>query len=141
MSDKAELERRNAVEWVSKRALAALWCGQDRADCLLWLAAKCGVDIKNIVLAACACARLTLPYIQGEEKEDLIFKLGIMEDWCRNEALEEENSTAKEGVEQIKYWAILTVEAASQTVGLRATADAVRSAITAEMIEQAWRKK
>jgi hypothetical protein len=36
---------------------------------MLWWAAKRGVRRQDLVLAACACARLALPYAQGDEAE------------------------------------------------------------------------
>lgn len=42
------------------------WYACPRGDWLLWLALKLGVEHRVVVLAACACARLALPFSEDE---------------------------------------------------------------------------
>ena len=131
MSFGTELEKMDAcgsgVDWAGDRSLAEIWRDCERGDWMLWLAARIGVDRKQIVLAACACARLNLSAVPaGEERPRMAIE--TTERWCRGEATDEEVRAATDAA-----WAALAAWAA--------TADAVRSVITVEMVEQAWRKE
>src|ERR1700678_1043371 len=52
----------DSLVWLGDRDLSAMWRECERGDWLLWYCARAGVERKLIVLAACACARLALPY-------------------------------------------------------------------------------
>ena len=60
-----------ALEWLQERDAATAWSECPRGDWLLWWAAKVGVERKVVVLAACACARLALPYVAAGELRPL----------------------------------------------------------------------
>ena len=61
------------------------WDACERADWLLWLAAKANVDRKALVMASCACARLALKYVPAWESRPLA-AIEMAERWCRGEA-------------------------------------------------------
>ncbi|AUX33312.1 uncharacterized protein SOCE836_054680 [Sorangium cellulosum] len=71
LSLEAELLRLGACEegraWARGKALAEAWGTCARGDWLMWLAVRVGVDRRRIVLAACACARLTLEHAFDDE--------------------------------------------------------------------------
>jgi hypothetical protein len=59
-----------ARAWVESLALPdawyaprAAWIACERANWLLWIAARAGVDQKLLVLTACACARTSLLFV------------------------------------------------------------------------------
>lgn len=60
----------DATEWLGDRDLATAWRECPRGDWMLWLAASMP-DRKPVVRAACACARLALPYVQAGEMRPL----------------------------------------------------------------------
>lgn len=61
-----------AVAWVGSRDLATAWRECERADWMLWLAARLNVSRQQIVLAACACAETALKYVyEGEDRPRL----------------------------------------------------------------------
>ena len=58
-----------ARDWAKGKTLEQIWITCERADWLLWLIGKmCGKkgwpDRKAIVLVACDCAELALPYVE-----------------------------------------------------------------------------
>ncbi len=64
------------IVWVGERNLAAAWGECERADWMLWLcgrmAGKAGWPTKQqVVLAACACARLALRFVPAGEPRPL----------------------------------------------------------------------
>jgi hypothetical protein len=73
-----------AVEWSKGKTLAEAWTQCERADWMLWLAAK-RMPRKRVVLAACACARTALKRIPvGEERPAKAIETA--ERWARGEA-------------------------------------------------------
>ena len=75
-----------AIEWAGAyMSLRAAWDACERADWLLWYAARRGVDRKFIVLAACACARTALPYVQAGDDRPRI-AIETTEAWTRGDA-------------------------------------------------------
>ena len=73
-----------AVEWSKGKTLAEAWKTCERADWMLWLAAK-RVPRKQLVLAACACARTALQYVPKGETRPLV-AIETAEKWTRGEA-------------------------------------------------------
>ena len=76
----------SAREWAATRTSAeAVWTECERGDWLLWLAARAGVDRREVVLAACAVARTALQYVRaGEERPRIAIETA--ERWARGEA-------------------------------------------------------
>ena len=75
-----------AIEWAGTySSLQDAWDACERADWLLWYAARRGADRKAIVLAACACARTALPHIPpGEDRPRIAIE--TTEAWARGDA-------------------------------------------------------
>ena len=79
-----------AREWAKPYAtLEAAWAACPRADWMLWLAAKGIGEIgspahRQLVLAACDCARHALPHVRRGEKRPLA-AIEIAERWARDE--------------------------------------------------------
>lgn len=89
------LRRARASDDVSRgMSLCRAWVTCKRGDGLLRLAAILGVDLKIIVMAACACARLASVYVpKGEDRPRQVIETG--EAWCRGEvSLERVRSAA-----------------------------------------------
>jgi hypothetical protein len=60
-----------AVDWTRehpKLTPARLWATCQRADWMLWLAGRAGIDRKLLVLAACDCAETALKYVPRDEQ-------------------------------------------------------------------------
>lgn len=76
-----------AMAWATetKGSPQSLWDACERADWLLWLAARVGADRKLVVLAACACARTALPHVRAGELRPLR-AIETAEAWARGEA-------------------------------------------------------
>ena len=74
-----------AREWAGERTPEQAWHDCERGDWLLWLAARLDIDRKPLVLAACACARLALPYVPAGEQRPLA-AIETAERWTRGEA-------------------------------------------------------
>jgi hypothetical protein len=62
---------------------------------MFWIAAKLGVDRRLIVLAACDCARLALPYVPVSEERPRL-AIETAEAWTLGEATLEEARTARD---------------------------------------------
>ncbi len=58
---------KEAYKWVGKKTLTEAWATCERGDWMLWYAAKVNIDRKSLMKAACACARLALPYLPSDE--------------------------------------------------------------------------
>ena len=76
-----------AVEWVGDKSPAVAWKTCKRGDWMLWLCGKLsgepgGKGRKKLVLAACACARLSLKYVRKGEKRPLK-AIQTAEAWAR----------------------------------------------------------
>ena len=61
-----------------------LWDDCGRGDWMLWLITRTQHDRKQLVLAACACARLSLKYVPAGEDRPRI-AIETAEKWARNE--------------------------------------------------------
>lgn len=80
-----------AIEWARTQPdPQTLWNNCERGDWMLWLVGKLGGGArtksrKTLVLAACECARLSLPYVKkGEERP--LKAIETAEAWIRGEA-------------------------------------------------------
>jgi hypothetical protein len=78
-----------AVAWAkSYDSFAAAWADCPRGDWMLWIAAEVAVpnsdEHRAVVLAACACARLTLKHVERGEKRPL-HAIETAERWARQE--------------------------------------------------------
>ena len=80
-----------AVEWAEQfKNIQEAWDNCERGDWMLWLVGKQAVGSrtksrKKLVLAACECARLALPYIEKGEKRPQK-AIQTAEKWTRGEA-------------------------------------------------------
>jgi hypothetical protein len=85
-----------AVEWVkrTKGTPAQLWAKCPDATWSLWLAGRAEVGRKAVVLAACDCARLALPYTTDPR---VLACIKTTEAWCRGEATIEQVRQAQRG--------------------------------------------
>ena len=126
---------REAVVWLGERDLATAWAECERADFMLWYAAK-RCDRKAVVLAACACARTALKYIpEGEERPRLAIETA--EAWTRGEATIEQVRAAADAAYAYAYdaaaaaYAYASAAAASAAADDRAYGDAARDAAAA----------
>ena len=79
-----------ALTWARNQPSATVaWRNCKRGDWMLWLLGKLSGDPdsdsrKKLVLAACACARLALPYVKkGEERPRIAIKTA--EAWVKGE--------------------------------------------------------
>jgi hypothetical protein len=61
------------------------WAACHRGDWMLWIASRLVTDRKPVVMAACACARLSLKYVPASELRPLRC-IEKTEAWCRGEA-------------------------------------------------------
>src|SRR3972149_5439200 len=77
---------KKAVDWAGKRRVgAAAWRACPRADWMLWIAVRLGVDRRRVTLAACACARTVLRHVPSGEQRPRI-AIETAERWARGEA-------------------------------------------------------
>jgi len=80
----------DAVEWASQyKTPEKAWINCKRGDWMLWLLGKLagepGSDSrKPLVLAACECARLSLPYVKKGDKRPLK-AMEVAEQWAKGE--------------------------------------------------------
>jgi hypothetical protein len=86
---------KDAVEYAKGfETFAEAWNKCERGDWMLWIAAKVTYDRKQLVRAACECARLALPYVKKGELRPLR-AIEIAEAWTKGEAtLEDVHSAA-----------------------------------------------
>jgi hypothetical protein len=80
----------DGLEWLKAQpSMSAAWKNCERGDWMLWLLGKLAgppesASRKKLVLAACACARLSLKYVaEGEESPRLAIETA--ENWARGE--------------------------------------------------------
>ena len=86
----------DALQWIKDNGfesdLNAAWQKCPRADWMLWLAAKRNTDRKIIVLAACDCARLALPFTKDPR---VLACIETTERWTRGEVNLDELRTGR----------------------------------------------
>jgi len=93
----------DAREWAKGKSLAEIWAQCGRADWLLWLIGrmegkKGWPDRKAIVLVACDCAELALPYVKaGEDRPRIAIETARA--WVRGEASIEEVRKARDAAD------------------------------------------
>lgn len=77
-----------AVAWVRRYdgSPSQMWAKCNRADWMLWLAAKADVDRKTIVTIACLCARRALKYVKQGDKRPLV-AIKTAEAWVAGKAM------------------------------------------------------
>lgn len=75
-----------AREWAKPyKTLSDAWAACERGDWMLWLAAQAGLcSRQELVLAACACARLALPHVPDGEVRPLR-AIETAEAWARGD--------------------------------------------------------
>jgi len=87
-----------SIEWArGRRVDGRAWRACRRADWLLWIAVRVGVDRRAIVLAACACARTSLRFVPKSERRPLV-AIQTAERWARGRATIEEVRAADAAV-------------------------------------------
>ena len=83
-----------ARDWSAGKTLEQAWAECPRGDWMLWLAGHLDIDRKVLVRAACACARLALPFVPADETRPLK-AIEAAEAWTRGEATIEDVRAAR----------------------------------------------
>jgi len=114
----------DAVKWArGYDSLDTAWAACERADWMLWLAARVceerGSEAhKRLVLAACACARTALQCVpDGEDRPRIAIETA--ERWARGEATDEELSAAEAAAEVDAWDAAWAAARAASDAALR----------------------
>ncbi len=116
-----------ATNWIDTQADCVTgWKNCERGDWMLWLLARTGQDHKQIVLAACKCARLALKYTSDERVVNCI---SATEKWAYGDA-----SVSLENVKQSRIAAADAADAAYAA----ATATAAAAAYAAYAADAAY---
>ena len=127
-----------ARDWAKGKTLEQIWITCERADWLLWLIGKmCGKkgwpDRKAIVLVACDCAELALPYVEiGDNRPRCAIETARK--WVRGDAtIDEVKIAANAAANAAAYAAAYAAYAAAYVAyaAAYAAADAARSAVDA----------
>jgi hypothetical protein len=125
-----------AVDWCQDyEGLEAAWLACERADWMLWLIGKTikdGDAQKPLVLVACECARLALPYVpEGEDRP--LKAIETAEAWARGDSSATIGmiETAAGAAAETAAWAAETAagaaaETAARAAGQKQCADIVR---------------
>lgn len=104
-----------AVVWAKDYdSLDKAWQKCQRGDWMLWLIGKTITNDANkklLVLVACECARLALPYVSKGESRSLK-AIETTEAWARGEATIEEVRTAADAAHAVAYAAWAAADAA-----------------------------
>lgn len=126
-----------ALEWLlTQPDLAIAWDACDRADWMLWLAARvCPRPV--IVLAACDCAETSLLYLKDEGLRAAQQALETTRRWARGEAtIEEVRSAARSASSASAAAAVYAADCAARKKALRSMSDLVRQHIPASVIKE-----
>jgi len=91
MSFKEELQGKracgDALSWVGSRSLEQAWNECERLDWMFWLLRRVTVDRKLLVLAACDCAELALPYCKNQKTLQAAMRcIHVTREWCEDRA-------------------------------------------------------
>lgn len=118
--------------WVrqGKHDLASAWLECKRADWMLWLAVRLGLDHKQIVRAACACARIGLKYTDDPRVAACI---ETTLRWCDGTASIEEVNDAASAANRAEASARYVVWAATNATW--AAQDAAASAMNIDHVD------
>lgn len=120
----------DAVEWLTSQPdPETAWAVCERADWMLWLAARLDIDRPTLVRAACDCARTTLKYVPtGEDRPRLVIEAA--ERWA-DDPSEENHKAVRDAADYADYVAhadahaaCAAVYAAAYDVAFAATYDA-----------------
>jgi hypothetical protein len=120
--------------WLGRRRSAPkAWKECRRGDWMLWLLARRGADRKQLVMAACECARLSLHHVPaGEDRPRKAIETA--EAWCRGEAsLEEVRAAADAAYAAAAAAYAAAAAAAADAAAADAAADAADAAADARM--------
>lgn len=118
--------------------LATAWNNCARADWMLWLAAKIGVDQKLVVLVACDCAETALAHTNnGDVWTAALFTLHVTREWCAGRA----NLEDARAVQPAAYAAYVAACASADVAACAAAAAVGAAADAAEAAGAAARKK
>ena len=74
-----------AQTWYNGQDSETAWAVCERGDWMLWIAGKLDVDRKLLVMAACDCAELALPYA-GKHHEAVQNCIAVTRRWCDGQA-------------------------------------------------------
>ena len=119
-----------ALEWLEQRNSDEMWEHCERPDWLLWWAAR-HVPRKELVLVACQCARLALPYVDAGEIRP-IKAIETAEAWTRGEVELEEVKGAANAAYYAANAAYYAARAAADDAHAAALAAANAAARTAD---------
>ena len=134
-----------ALAWIERTPgrTNALWELCPRGDWMLWLASQAGVDLRRIVLAACACVRPALVHVPaGEDRPRLAIETA--ERWARGDATIEAVRAAHSGAyaAAAATCSIYAADAAdARAKSLAHSADLVRAQIPWATVEAALENK
>ena len=127
--------------WIEGRTPKQAWEACDRADWLLWWAAKTSVNShQQVVLAACACARLALRHVPpGEDRPQLAIEAA--ERWAANPNVRSRaDASAAAAAAYAAYaaaYAAYADAAAARARTLKEAAELVRGLISCAEVEAA----
>jgi hypothetical protein len=132
----------DAREWAEGKTLATAWRTCPRGDWMLWLAGRAEVRRQVLVLAACACARLSLKHVEKGEKRPLR-AIEAAEDWARGGAttLKQVKDAAAAAAADAASAASAAAAASARTKTLKKCATLVRKRIPLSMIKAAMEDK
>lgn len=114
----------DAMDWIrTQESAGTAWANCQRGDWLLWLCGKLAgkpwsAARKKLVLTACECARLALPYVKAGDDRPLI-AIETAERWARGEG-----ATRKEVMAAADAAAAARRSAAAYAAAAFAAADA-----------------
>ena len=121
-----------AREWIGERDLESAWNECERADWMLWFAARVGVDRKLVVLAACDCAETALKYVPEVEDRPRA-AIEMARAWTRGEATIKQVRKAADAADAAADAAAYAADAAAAAAAY--AADAVRARARRECAE------
>jgi len=125
-------------DWVKAQNMASLedaWLKCERADWLLWFAAKRGLDRKKLVFIACQCARTALKYTKDER---VLKCIETAEAWTGDEVSIEELKKARDSAYAAYSAAADASDAAYAAYSAAAAADASDAAYAAYAASAAY---
>jgi len=122
---------KDALAWLGTIAttpIALAYRDCPRADWLLWLAGRLGVERIRIVLAACACAELALPIYEARYPGDARPRrcIDVTRAWCRGEATLEDVREARQDAYADAAAAAAAADADAAYAAARAAASSAR---------------